>query len=47
MERRNKHPYYDSDRKRNSEAMAMKIVALCIATVLILSIVYSIVKVIG
>ena len=47
MELKNKHPYYDSDKKRNSEAIAMKIVALCIATVLILSIVYSIVKVIG
>lgn len=47
MEGKNKHPYYDSDKKRNSEEMAMKIVALCVVTVLILSIVYSIVKVIG
>jgi|TARA_R100001163_G_scaffold49700_1_gene37378 hypothetical protein len=30
MKKREKHPYYDSDRKKQTESAALKMIAICI-----------------
>jgi len=47
MERKNKHPYYDSDKKKRTEEFAMKAVAICFVSLLVILIIGSIVKAIG
>ena len=47
MERKNKHPYYDSDRKIKTQEAAFKAIGICIVCVLILLIITSIFKAIG
>ena len=45
--RKNKHPYYDSDKKKRTEEFAMKAVAICFVSLLVILIIGSIVKAIG
>ena len=44
---KNKHPYYDSDKKKRTEEFAMKAVAICFVSLLVILIIGSIVKAIG
>lgn len=44
MKKEKKHPYYDSDRKKRTEEYAMKAVAICFVSLLIILIIGSIVK---
>ena len=36
MKKREKHPYYDSDRKKQTEAAALKMCAICIVGMVVL-----------
>ena len=44
MERKNKHPYYDSNKKKRTEEFAMKAISICFVGMLVILIISSISK---
>ena len=47
LNKREKHPYYDSDKKKRSEAAALKITAFCIIGMITIILFAYISKLIG
>ncbi len=47
LNKREKHPYYDSDRKKQTESATLKVTAFCIIGMVTMIIIAYILKLIG